>query len=291
MESKTKNVIQLNVAVLIWGGTAMFAKGIALPVTDIICVRSFIAAAALWLFMRATGRPVGVKSARHFGVMVALGMLLCFHWLTYFQALKVSTAAVAILALHTYPVVTALVEPFLFRERLKRTDLVLAAGVFAGVVVMTPEVSLSNSTTRGILLGVVSGLFFMARNLITRKFVQEYTSSALMFWQTLVTGVVLTPVVIASAGTPYNARTIGLLALLGVAFTAVPQTLFSASLKNLSAKTASILSTLLPFYGALFGYLVHDETVSARTAVGGLVILACVVYETVQHTTKPAGSD
>ena len=37
MRPKHVNLIQLNVAVLMWGGTAMFAKGIALPVTDIIC--------------------------------------------------------------------------------------------------------------------------------------------------------------------------------------------------------------------------------------------------------------
>ena len=68
--------------------------------------------------------------------------------------------------------------------------------------------------------------------------------------------------------------------LLGVVFTALPQTLFSASFTHLSAKTVSILATLLPFYGAFWGYLIHKELVTVRTAVGGAMILACIIYET-----------
>ncbi len=284
MKPKTANLIQLNAAVLIWGGTAMFAKGTAaIPVSHIISLRSLIAAAALLGFLIIRGDRIRVK-AGHYWIMLLLGVLLCFHWLTYFQALRVSTAAVAILALHTYPVFTAIIEPFIFGEKLRKIDIGLAVAVLAGVLIMTPEVSLSNTTTQGILLGVVSGLFFMARNLLTRKYVQEYSSSTLMFWQVLVTGVVLLPVFLVGSETPeYTPQTFGLLALLGVVFTALPHTLYSASFKNLSAKTVGILATLLPFYGAVMGYLIYDETVTLRTVIGGLLIFACIIFETVRH--------
>ena len=281
MRPKHVNLIQLNVAVLMWGGTAMFAKGIALPVTDIICLRSLIGAAAMVLFLLAVRRPLGVNHTRHYGLMAILGLLLCLHWLTYFQALKVSTAAVAILALHTYPVITALIEPYLFRERLRRSDIGLAVLVFVGIVVMTPELSLSNATTQGIVLGVVSGLFFMVRNLLTRKYVHQYSSSALMFWQMLVTGLVLVPWLLAG-GLAFGPRTGGLLVLLGVVFTALPHTLFSASFKHLSAKTVGVIATLLPFYGAFFGYLIHHEALARRTLIGGLIVLTGIAFETLR---------
>lgn len=287
MKPRTVSLIQLNVAVLIWGGTAMFAKGLALPVAHIICVRSLVAAAALLVFLLALRAPIGVKQPAHYGVMAALGLLLCLHWVTYFKALKVSTAAVAILSLHTYPVFTALIEPFLFGEKLKKADVLMAACVLSGVVVMTPAISLTNKTTQGVVLGIVSGLFFMTRNLMIRKYAQQYSSSSLMFWQVLTTGLVLLPFLPASGIAVYSSRTVGLLLLLGVVFTAIPQTLFSASFKNLSAKTAAVLATLLPFYGALFGYLVHKETITPRTAAGGLIILACVIFETGRSVPSP----
>ena len=281
MRPKHAGLIQLNIAVLMWGGTSMFAKGISLPVSAIICLRSLVGAATLLLFLLATRRPFGVNKGRHYGLMAGLGVLLCLHWLAYFQALKVSTAAVAILALHTYPVLTALIEPFLFREKLRRSDIVLAMLVFVGIVVMTPELSLSNRTTQGIALGVVSGLFFMVRNLLTRKYVRQYSSSALMFWQMLVTGFILVPWLMVG-GLEFGPRTGGLLLLLGVVFTAVPHTLFSASFKHLSAKTVGIIATLLPFYGALLGYLIHDETLAVRTVIGGLIVLVGIAFETLQ---------
>ena len=285
MRPRNVSLIQLNVAVLMWGGTAMFAKGIDLPVSHIICWRSLIGAAALLTVLLPHGRPFAVKKDRHYGLMVALGLLLCVHWLTYYRALKVSTAAVAILALHTYPVLTALIEPFVFRERLRKSDVGLALLVFVGILVMTPELSLSNTTTQGIALGVVSGLFFMTRNLLTRKYVHHYSGSALMFWQMLVTGAVLAPWVLVD-GVDLSWGSGGLLLLLGIVFTAVPHTMFSASFKHLSAKTVGIIATLLPFYGAFFGYLIHDEALARRTIIGGLIVLVGIVFETLQSVKK-----
>ena len=285
MKSRQGSLVQLNIAVLLWGGTAMFAKGVALPVEHIICLRSLIAAAVLLLFLLAAKARVRVKPGHH-RVMALLGLVLCLHWLTLFQAIRISTAAVAILAFHTYPVFTALVEPFIFGERLKKADLALALGVFVGVLVMIPEISLANTTTQGIALSIVSGLFFMARNLMTRKYVRGYSGSALMFWQVLVTGVLLLPVLFLPGSSEYPPRTVGLLLLLGVVFTALPQTLFSASMKNLSAKTVGILAALQPFYVAVLGYLIHDETVTSRTVVGGLVILACIAFETARNVSE-----
>jgi drug/metabolite transporter (DMT)-like permease len=264
----------------------MFAKGIALPVADLTCLRSLFAALALLFFIKLRGQSAAVASARHFGLMVGLGLFLCLHWLTYFQALKISSAAVAILALHTYPVVTALIEPVLFREKLQKFDVALALAAFSSVFIMIPELSLSNQTTQGILLGILSGLLFMSRNLMIRKLLRTYTSSTLMFWQTLVTGLVLVPFLFLSGEFPYSQNSILLLLLLAVVFTALPQTLFASGLKNLSAKTVGILASLLPVYGALFGYLIHDERVELRTALGGALILACVIVETIRQASR-----
>ena len=281
MKPKTISLIQLNVAVLMWGGTAMFAKGIALPVPHVICLRSLIGAGAMMAFLVVLRRPLKANRARHYLLMLVLGLTLCAHWLTYFKALKVSTAAVAILALHTYPVITAIIEPFIFGERLRKSDILLAGVVFIGILIMTPSLSLSDATTQGIVLGVVSGLFFMTRNLLTRKYVHQYTSSVLMFWQMLVTGLVLVPWLFVERAV-WTPRTGGLLLLLGVVFTALPHTMFSASFKHLSAKTVGIIATLLPFYAAFFGYLIHGETLALRTVAGGTVVLIAIAFETLR---------
>ena len=281
MKPRTVNLIQLNVAVLMWGLTAMFAKGIPWPTPAIVCGRSLVAAVAVLALVMVSRGSLRMRRPGHYGVMVVLGVLMGAHWLMYFQALKVSSAAVAILSLHTYPVVTALIEPFVFRERLRGADVLLAAGVFGGVLIMTPQLSLSNAVTRGIVLGIGSGLCFMVRNLITRKYVKPYASSTLMFWQVLVIGVLLLPMLFTGS-VAYTPRSLGLLVLLGVVFTAIPQVLHTASFKHLSGKTVGILATLLPFYGAFWGYVFYHEVPAGRTVIGGLIILACVLTETLR---------
>ncbi|MBN2584251.1 MAG: DMT family transporter [Planctomycetes bacterium] len=282
MKPKTASLIQLNIAVLLWGGTAMFSKGIALPPEHITCLRALVAAVALLAFLRATRTRFRPDNLKHYGIMGLIGLLMCLHWVTYFSALKVSSAAVAILSLQTYVVTTALVEPFVFGERLHKIDVAVAVVVFTGVAIMVPQFKLTNTTTQGILLGIVSGMFFMVRNLITRKYVKQYSSSTLMFWQVLVTFVLLMPLVLRSPEGVFVPKTVGLLVLLGAVFTALPHTLHSESFKHLSGKTVGILGTLLPFYGAVAGYFVHGETVTPRTVVGGMLILACIIFETVR---------
>ena len=286
MTPRTRNLIQANLTALVWGGTVMFAKGIPLPVGHIVCFRALLAAALLFSFLVAVRAPMKMKCTAHYGIMVLLGILLCLHWLLLYRALKISTAAVATLSLSTYAVFTTFVEPFVFREKLRKVDITLVVAVFAGILIMIPEISLSNTTTQAILLGIVSGLLFMARNLVTRKYVQEYSSSLLMSWQMLVAGILLVPLVFLSEKAVYSPQTVGLLVLFGTVFTALPQTLFSASFKNLSVTTVSIIATLHVFYGALFGYLIHGETVTLRTVLGGLLILTCVIIETIRKASK-----
>jgi drug/metabolite transporter (DMT)-like permease len=135
--------------------------------------------------------------------------------------------------------------------------------------------------TAGIATGFVSGLFFMTRNLITKTYRKTYSGSVLMFWQTAVIAAVLLPVLFADPR-KYAPETAWLIALLGICFTAVPHSLFSTGLKHVSAQTAGVINCLLPLYAGVFGYLIHDETLSMRTLAGGAVILAAVLIETVR---------
>jgi len=286
MTPRTVNLIQANLAALVWGGTVMFAKGIPLPVGHIVCLRALLAAGVLFLFLLAVRAPMKMKCTAHYGIIVVLGILLGLHWLMLYKALRISTAAVATLSMSTYPVLTTFVEPLAFREKLRKVDIVLVVAVFAGIWIMIPEISLSNTTTQAILLGIGSGLLFMVRNLVTRKYVQEYSSSLLMSWQMLVAGVFLVPLLLLSEKAAYSPQTVGLLVLFGTVFTALPQTLFSASFRTLSVTTVSIITTLHVFYGALFGYLIHGETVTLRTALGGPLILTCVVIETIRRVSR-----
>jgi drug/metabolite transporter (DMT)-like permease len=76
---------------------------------------------------------------------MAGGVAMGAHWVTYFQSLQLSTVAIGILPLRTYPVMTAVVEPMLVREPLHGLDMLLgeipaARTMIGGLIILAAVV-------------------------------------------------------------------------------------------------------------------------------------------------------
>jgi drug/metabolite transporter (DMT)-like permease len=287
MDPRRRSLIGVNMAVVLWAITAMFAKWIALPTYQITGLRSVVAAAALYAVLRWQRQPLGTTNRRDLWLLLVGGFALGAHWVTYFESIRVSTVAIGILSLHTYPVLTALAEPLVFGERLRAVDVALAGLVFAGVGVLVPEFSLDSSITRGVLLGLASAACFAARNLLTRRAVAIYGAPRVMFYQLLGVALALFPPAIG-AGQPVSIGSAGQVLLLGVLFTALPHTLYTSSLAHLKARSAGIMATLLPVYGSLAAAVFLGEVPSTRTLVGGAIIVLAVALETVRVLRRPS---
>jgi drug/metabolite transporter (DMT)-like permease len=272
-------------AVLLFSGTSLFPKLIPLPVPTIIFGRSVVAAGAILLVLLFTGTPIRPRSRRDLAFLLGAGVLLAVHWVTYFQGIRVSTVAVGTIALHTYPIITVLTEPIIDRTRIKAADIVLAVVVLLGVVILVGRPTLSSTTTRGVLWGVLSAFLFTARNLLVRRSVRRYGSGTIMFFQTAVTALLLLPVPLFIAGGMAEAFSSWReFLLLGTIFTALSQTLYAGSLRSLSAKTVSIIATLLPLYAAITAALFLGEIPTVRTVLGGALVVGAVLVETVRAT-------
>ena len=279
MKPGTKNLMQLNAAVLLWGGTALFAKLIKLPAFQITGLRSVPAVLCLVGVLYLSRQGYALRAGRDYAWVLLSGLALVAHWVTYFKSIQLSTVAIGILSLHVYPVMTALVEPLFFKERFHPIDLLMTVAVLAGIGIMVPEFTWSSQTTQGILWGILSAAFWTARNLLSRQLVRSYSGLKVMVYQLGVCVLVPLPWVVWS-GQPVSPQAWGQLALLGVVFTALPHTLFTNSLQHLTSRTVSVIATLLPIYGGVLAALVLNEIPAARTLIGGAIVIAVVFYET-----------
>jgi len=77
-----KSMIELHVAVLIMGATALFAKLIHLPPHDIIALRCLIASLTLFGFCHLTGTRLTIDRRSDLGWIIFLGLLIAVHWVT-----------------------------------------------------------------------------------------------------------------------------------------------------------------------------------------------------------------
>ncbi len=287
MDAHRKNLLELNVAVLLWAGTALFAKWIALSAYQITALRSAVAAAALFAVLGWQRQSLRTANRQDLGIMLAGGVAMGVHWGTYFQSIQISTVAIGILSLHTYPVMTALAEPLVFGERLHWLDVLLALMVFLGVAVLVPSFSLDNAIARGVLLGVLSAACFTARNVLSRRVVAVYGGMRVTFYQLLAAAGAFLPVVLLTRPA-ISVRASGQVLLLGILFTALPHVLYANSLVHLKARSVGVIATLLPVYGTVTAAIFLGELPGTRTVVGGAIILVAAIIETVRVLQRPA---
>ncbi len=274
MSEKTKSLLEIHLAVFLFGVAGLFGKFIDLPATLIVLGRVVFATIALGLVLHwSKNASFKLARAKDYWLLGLLGVVLAIHWGTFFQSIQVSTVAIGLLTFSTFPVFTTFIEPLVFKEKIKRRDIVIAFITLLGVALIIPKIEFGDSATQGAIWGVLSGLSFAVLSILNRKYVKKYSSLTIAFYQDVAAAIVLLPFLFLTAYT-IHAKDIWLLALLGVVFTAASHTRFIKGMTHVKAQLASVIASLEPVYGIVFAIFLLNEVPSGRTLVGGLIILS-----------------
>ena len=279
MQSQQQSLIYLHIAVLLFGGTALFAKLIGLNALDITAYRAAIAGVAICVLLTLQKKPIKLHRAKDYVIAILLGIAVGIHWVTYFAGMQLAGITVGMLAFFTYPVITVFLEPLFNKSKPKTKDIISAVVVITGIYLLIPNVNLGDDITLGVVTGVVSALFFAIRNITHKRYFSEYGGPQTMFYQTLVASLMLCAFIEVSI-TQINDADLILLLIAGVVFTAMPHSLFAASLKHLSAATAGLISCLQPLYGTILAIIILHERPSVMTLIGGALIVSAACFET-----------
>lgn len=278
-------LLQLHFGIVLLGGTPLFSKLIPLPALDIISWRSLFAGLALGGMFLATRSSIRLQRGRDYALALGLGVVFAVHWVAYFHAIQISTVAVGVVALFTFPVMTVLIEPLFHRHPPSPMDLLGACAVVLGVYLMVPEFSLDDATTQGLLWGMLSALLYAVRNVIQRHHFYGYSGGTALFYQVAVVLVVTAPF-LSGASRQLPATGWALLVLLGVVFTAVPHTLFANALLRHSAVSVSLINCLQVVYATVFAAIVLSELPGSRTIIGGGLIIGAAAFESVRSARR-----
>jgi len=264
--------------------TGLFAKLIPLDATSIIQLRSLVAIVGLAGFMAVRRRRFRIAGVRAGLGVYGLGLLLGLHWVSFFHAMQVSTVAVGMLAMFTFPVITILLEPVFCGRRLTAGDVLAGLAVLVGLGIMVGPglTDLQRPVTLGVLSGVVSALLFALRNLLQKYWFAGASSESLMFHQVIAITLLLAPFIDLPHIQALDAGGIVMIVLLGLVCTATGHTLLTFSLKQLPAKSVALIQCLQPPVAALLAWWVMGENPGVRVLVGGGVVLAVAAYESLR---------
>ena len=285
MTPVTQSIIQLNVAVILLGGTTLFAKLISLPAQTITFYRAVIGFVALVFFIYLSKTEYRLKSRKEYLLMGIAGFLVGLHWVTFFHAIQISSVAVGILSLYTFPVITSIIEPLVENQPISFGSIAKALVIFVGIYLMIPEFETSNQITMGVIWGVFSAFVFSFRNILVRKTLAHIPGTVTMAYQLFVMVFILLPFLSYSWHLSTDNRLL-LLIVLGILFTAVPHVLMVLSFRYLTVTTASLIMCLHPFYSILFAIIILAEVPNTSVIGGGLIVISVAIYETARVSLK-----
>ncbi len=273
-----RGLVSANVAVLLFGLAGVLGKLSLLPAPIIVFGRSFFAGLVLlavcW-FRHISLRP---KQSRDGYLLLGQGVLLALHWTAFFQAINVSNVAIGLLSFSSFPLFTAILEPLLLHQRPRRIQIVAALLILPGIYLLIPSFTLQNQTTLGVMWGVLSGASFALLSVTNRWLGRTYSSLMISLYQDGIAAIVLLPIFFFTAtGSFWTPHALLILFILGVVCTALAHTLFIASMRDITAQSASLLASLEPVWGIIFGILLLGAIPTASTLLGGAIILSATL--------------
>ncbi|MEK1942240.1 MAG: DMT family transporter [Pseudomonas sp.] len=266
----------LHCGALMFGFTGVLGKLATTTPSMIVFGRALFAVLALAVFAKVIARiPWQHLSGKDWRRLALGGVLLAGHWVSFFIAVKVAGVAIATLGFTSFPALTVILEGLIFRERIRRNEIVLVCLVSIGLVLVTPDFNLASGATTGLLWGVLSGLLFALLSLVNRAGSGKVGPVQSALCQNLVVALCLLPFAVPELPS-VSAINWFWIALLGVFCTGVAHSLFVASLDVLKARTAAVVFALEPVYGITFAWLIFSETPTTRMLVGGALIIFAI---------------
>ena len=213
-----------------------------------------------------------------------LGVLMGLHWVTFFHSMQISSVAIGMLSLYSFPVITVLIEPWFAGKHIKLVDILAAIAVFIGLfIIVFPDLNgAQGNTTYGVLWGVLSALLFSIRNILQKYYFADVSSNSLMLHQVIAISFMLIFFIDIPEIQKLDRTAWGMLILLGILCTATAHTLLAYSLKNFAVKTVSMIGCIQPLLAACFAWIVLHEIPQTSVFIGGFIIIGVAFYESIK---------
>ncbi len=275
------------VAVLFSTGGAGI-KGSSFDAWQVTCLRSAIAAVALFVALPAARR-------RWSGSVVATGGAVAVTMMLFVAANKLTTAAHAIFLQSTAPLYLLLLGPWLLREPIRRRDLffvaLMAGGL--GLVFFGSQEPLASAPAPalGNLLSVAASVTWAA-TLLGMRWMSRAGGETSAAATTVVAGNVIAALATAPAALPLPAAAAGdwaLIAYLGLFQIGLAYVIFLAAIRRVSAFEASMLLLLEPALNPVWAWLVQGERPALSALAGGALIFAATGVKAWLDLRGPAG--
>ena len=179
VESRLKNYLLLHLIVFIWGFTAILGALITLDAIPLVWFRMGLAVLFIVIYFLITKKSFRVDKK---GVLkfIFTGIIIALHWVFFFKAIKVSNVSIALVTMSTGAFFTSLIEPFLFKRRIKSVEILLGLLVIAGLYIIF---NFETQYKLGIVYALISSFLGSLFAVLNGLFIKEYSANSISLYQ------------------------------------------------------------------------------------------------------------
>jgi drug/metabolite transporter (DMT)-like permease len=277
---KTKSYFHLHFIVFIWGFTAVLGKLISLDALPLVWYRMVIAVSIIFLFIKIRKTSLVLSKRLLFGFLFS-GLVIALHWLTFFQAIKVSNISVTLACLSTGALFASILEPIFYGKKVVIYEVFFGLLVVFGLGIIF---KVEGNYIEGILLALTSAFLSALFSVINGKYAQNNDASVITFYELLGGIGFLSVYLLFSDGFSKAFFQISIsdllwLFVLGSVCTAYAFLASVKVMKFLTPYTVMLTINLEPIYGIILGIMVFSESekMSPEFYIGASIILITVI--------------
>ena len=281
MNPTRRAYLELHLAVFLFGFTAILGKIISVPETVLVWWRVFFTVISL-LFLVDVARLYRTLPRKIFFQFLAIGILVAIHWVTFFGAAKYANVSICLICMATASFFTALLEPFVMKQKVKWFELGLGLFIIPGMMLVVKNTE--SFMYVGIVMGLISAFLAALFSTINKRMIEKTSPieitfleiSGALFFLTLIMPIYLyfePNVQLMPVGMDWV-----YLIVLALICTTFAYVLSIRSLKYLTAFAANLTVNLEPVYGIILAIVLLQENKELDSGfyLGVLMILAAI---------------
>ncbi len=294
MHSRRNALLLLHLTVFIWGFTGILGKLIQehQGTFQLVYTRTIIAMVGLAIGAFLLRRSLSPRT-RDLKQYLLTSLIITAHWITFYGAIEISTASIAVACLSTSTVFTALLEPFWFKRKIRSYEVVLGLVVVAALLLIF---GLESGYREGIIVGTISALFSAWFNIVNAVLIKRGEALRIGFYE--MAGATATMAIYLAITNDLPAplwqlphMTIVWHLLLGLVCTSFAFVAGIAVMRQLSPFTVVLTVNLEPVYTIVIALLIWGSEEKLRTGsyIGIALILACLFVNGWYQRNKRTG--
>ncbi|MEL6110456.1 MAG: EamA family transporter [Planctomycetota bacterium] len=282
--SQRSDFLKLHLVIFLWGLTAAIGKEIDLSATQLVLIRSFLAAGLLSVLLDSRAR-ISPKLAL---ALAANGALLGLHWVLFFLAVKIANVSICMVGMATVSFWTALLEPLMIRKRrFKWVQFALGAVVIGGVYLIYQTESQFHT---GIFVALMAAIAATVFSIINGQLSHRADDDVIVMYEMAGSAafcgsaILVAPLFATDLSSDRWWLTLeewGWLTFLVVVCTVFAYRLYVSLLERLSVYTINFANNLEPIYGIVIGAIFYHDHANVGWGfyTGTAAIVAAVILQ------------